>query len=246
MVWVKPNGEYWQICQNVDAAGVADGLGYWKNYAGFQVTPTIGNSTRNEVAGVYHLAVTQDYFCCMHQGGDHNVLSVDMTYADGQDVCAAPGSNQLTRNDGVITGALAAVDSAGGVMSVVNPFGEDVYIDLLVPNRTTATSGACTIDYGVTPTNGTTLSDNLIDGQNANAAAAAENNLTNPGTNGKARQLWKSGIWVTGSVASGASAGLVGTYSIYFAHTARRKTIGVATGVRASNRTPTRLKIIPA
>jgi hypothetical protein len=114
------------------------------------------------------------------------------------------------------TGNLAAVDTAGGVFSWANPETSEILVEHVALKVTTKTTAACTVDVGTTATNATTLSDNLIDGKDINAAAGTFSNLESGGTNGKAGQRLAAGKWVTGSVASGASAGLVGTYEIYY------------------------------
>lgn len=114
------------------------------------------------------------------------------------------------------TGALAAVDTAGGVFAWQNPEAGYILVEHAVLNVTTKTTGACTIDVGTTAVSAATLSDTLIDGKDINAAAGIFTNDESAGTNGKPFKRLVSGKWVTGSVASGASAGLVGTYEIYY------------------------------
>lgn len=115
------------------------------------------------------------------------------------------------------TGALAAVDTAGGLFAWANPESGTILVEHVALVVTTKTTGTCSADVGVTAVNATTLSDNLIDGQDINAAAGTFTNGANPGTNGKSAQRLATGKWVTGSVVSGgASAGLVGTYEIYY------------------------------
>ena len=106
--------------------------------------------------------------------------------------------------------ALAAVDTAGGVFAWQNDEDASILVTGLFLDVTTKTSAACTVDCGTTATSATTLSDTLIDGLDINAATGLFDNITDKGTNGKSRQKLASGKWVTGSVASGASAGLVG------------------------------------
>jgi hypothetical protein len=81
---------------------------------------------------------------------------------------------------------------------------------------TTQTTGACTLDCGPAA-NATTLNDTLIDGANP-AAAGTFNHTKHAGTNGLGSSHLGSTQYVTGSVASGASAGIVGfAYISYFA-----------------------------
>ena len=114
------------------------------------------------------------------------------------------------------TGALAAVDTAGGVFSWANPETGSIIVEHVAVVTTHVATSACTVDCGTTAATATTLSDNLIDGKDVNAAIGTFTNLESAGTNGKAGQRLASGKWVTGSVASGASAGIVGTYEIYY------------------------------
>lgn len=111
--------------------------------------------------------------------------------------------------------ALAAVDTAGGLFAWKNPEGVAIFVNRIELDVITDPSGACTADLG-SAANGTTLSDNLIDGLDIGTAAGLFDNLGNPGTNGKTRQKLTSSQWVTGSVASGASAGLVGFAYIHY------------------------------
>ena len=116
-----------------------------------------------------------------------------------------------------VTGALAAVDTGGGIFSWQNPESGAILVQHLVLNITTKTAGACSIDAGTTATNGTTSSDTLIDGKDINAATGIFTNDESAGTNGKPFKRLAAGKWVTGSmVAGGATAGLVGTYEIYY------------------------------
>ena len=116
-----------------------------------------------------------------------------------------------------VTGALAAVDTGGGIFSWANPEDGDIIVEHVALVVTTKTTGACSADVGTTATNATTSSDNLIDGKDINAASGTFTNLESAGTNGKAAQRLAKGKWVTASVvAGGASAGLVGSYEIYY------------------------------
>jgi len=116
-----------------------------------------------------------------------------------------------------VTGALAKIDTAGGLFAWANPEAGDIIVEHIALIITTKTTGACSADVGTTATNATTLSDNLIDGKDINAAAGTFTNLESAGTNGKPAQRLAKGKWVTGSVvSSGASAGLVGSYEIYY------------------------------
>lgn len=120
------------------------------------------------------------------------------------------------RNVKVAVVPLTAVDTAGGLFAWQNKDARAVIVDRIVVDITTPSSGACTADIGFTATSATTLSDNLIDGASLATSAKVLDNLDDKGTNGKAKQKVASGKWVTGSVASGASAGVVGNAYIHY------------------------------
>jgi len=109
---------------------------------------------------------------------------------------------------------LAAVDTAAGILSWANPESVPVIVTGVLVDVTTQSSGACTISIGTSAT-GTTSSANLIDTLSV-AAAGSFDNITDKGTNGKSRQRLAVGSYVTGSTASGASAGLVGNAYITY------------------------------
>lgn len=127
----------------------------------------------------------------------------------------AVGAVTFDRSVKVDKVALAAVDTGGGVFSWQNPEDAAIIVERVVIDVTTASTGACTIDVGVTATSATTVVDNLLDGQSV-AAVATLDNIENQGTNGKSVGRLASGKWVTASVASGASAGLVGSAYIHY------------------------------
>lgn len=107
-------------------------------------------------------------------------------------------------------GALAAVDTAGGVFSWVNPWSVPVMILGFTLEVTTQSTGACTLDAGVAA-NATTSDDTLLTGQSVAAAgifsATAKVRLDEAGGTADT---------VTVSMASGATAGLVGrAYVMY-------------------------------
>lgn len=106
--------------------------------------------------------------------------------------------------------ALAAVDTGGGIFAWQNDESSSIIVIRVGLDVTTAATAACTVDVGTTATSATTSADNLIDGLDVNAAAGVFDNITDKGTNGKSRQKLAAGKWITGSKASGASAGLVG------------------------------------
>ncbi|MBI5964929.1 MAG: hypothetical protein HY863_15730 [Chloroflexi bacterium] len=111
--------------------------------------------------------------------------------------------------------ALAALDTAGGVLGLANPEGVDLIVTRVVVDVTTKSTSACTVDAGIAA-NGTTSADNLLDGLDVGTAAGTFDNVADVGTNGKARKKWTSGQFLTISKASGAAAGLVGNAYIEY------------------------------
>jgi len=107
--------------------------------------------------------------------------------------------------------AMAVVDTAGGVAAFENPLDVAILITRLVLEWTTQSTGACTLSAGVAA-DATTLNAGLVSGQSV-ASAAGTVSSTVPkrcAANGV------SGSFVTVSVASGASAGLVGRVYIEY------------------------------
>ncbi len=117
------------------------------------------------------------------------------------------------------SGALTPVDTAGGVFAWQNPEDQAILVRRVSIDVTTATAGACTVDAGPAA-DGTTLNDTAIDGLDVGAAAVLGDNIRTPGTNGleSFRVAANGGAadWITGSVASGASAGIVGRFQIEY------------------------------
>ena len=96
-------------------------------------------------------------------------------------------------------------DTAGGICAVANPFGTSV--NILAGGQlaiTTASTGACTAQFGVAA-NATTSSASLF----AAASMAATGLFTTIGN-----VTWSTTQFITGSTATGASAGLVGTIAV--------------------------------
>lgn len=127
-----------------------------------------------------------------------------------------PATETSYRSDIIVKVPLAAVDTAGGVFAWQAPANTAVIVTRVELDVTTESTGACTIDVGTTATSAVTSSDNLIDGISVATAAGLYSNLKNAGTNGKADQKLAAAKWVTGSVATGASAGIVGFAYIHY------------------------------
>lgn len=109
-----------------------------------------------------------------------------------------------------LTGATGTVTTSVRT-SVANPAGKQVLIQGIAFVATTQSSGACTVDVGVAA-DGTTVGDNLIDGQSVAAAGV----LATPGTNGAQQRLWGASEFVNLNVASGTITGLVGYLAIQY------------------------------
>lgn len=112
--------------------------------------------------------------------------------------------------------ALTAVTgtTAGGVLSLANPEGADLIVTRLILDITTPSTGAATVDAGIAA-DGETSSDILIDGASVATAAKVLDNVSDGGSNGKARQKWSASQYLT-ITASATLAGLVGNAYIEY------------------------------
>ena len=111
---------------------------------------------------------------------------------------------------------LAAVDTAGGI-AAWTPGARKLLHHVLL-DVTTKSTGASTTDCGIAA-NATTLNDTLIDGADTGTAAALfdSSDGTDNGTNGVAKTRAVGATEsVTCSIASGASAGIVGNLYIFY------------------------------
>ena len=129
---------------------------------------------------------------------------------------AAVGTVTYDRSPKMAKVALAALDTGGGVFAWANPEAVSILITRVLLDITTKATAACTVDVGTTATSATTSSDNLLDGVDVGTAAGLFGSINEAGTNGKSRQKLAAGKWVTGSMASGAAAGLVGSAYIEY------------------------------
>ncbi len=139
-----------------------------------------------------------------------------ITTADLSQLHAAAAGAASSRAPKIAKVALAAVDTAGGVFAWQNPEAVTVVVDRLQIDATTAATAACTLDCGPTAVSAATLNDTLIDGLDVHTAVILADNLLAPGTDGVAQVKVATGKWITGSTASGASAGLVGSAYIHY------------------------------
>lgn len=122
----------------------------------------------------------------------------------------------MSEQTGALKAALTAATTTavGGVLSLVNPEGADVIIKRVTLDITTASTGAATVDAGI-DTDGTTSSDNLLDGLDVNAAAGVFDNVDDQGTNGQSCVKWPAGEYLV-ITASATVAGLVGNAYIEY------------------------------
>lgn len=105
----------------------------------------------------------------------------------------------------------ATVTTAGAVLALANPEGRDLYVTRLILSIPDPSDGAATVDAGIAA-NGTTSSDNLIDGKSM-ATAGVFDNIKDAGSNGKAGQKWASDAYLT-ITASATLAGMTGAEAI--------------------------------
>lgn len=106
-----------------------------------------------------------------------------------------------------------ALTSGGAICSILNPQGVDLIITRALLDISTQSIGAATASVGVGST-ATTSSANLIDTKSV-AAAGLFDNITDGSTNGKARQIWPAGQYVT-VTGSATTAGMVGNLILQF------------------------------
>ena len=116
----------------------------------------------------------------------------------------------MAEQSGALKIALGALDTTGGIFNEENTDAHARYITRLVLHVTTKATAACTLDVGIDD-DGATVVDNLIDGLDVNTAAGSFDNIKNPGSNGLAGRVWPAGQFLTGSMKTGAAAGLVGS-----------------------------------
>lgn len=247
--YVYENGpNLWQFVKIVDAANAAVGdILYWKSKAARTVTPTIGNSSAGEVAGVATaIAAAANDYVVVKQRGLFDVKANGL-FARGVPVMGDSGSNRVVPFGTRARVPLVAVTTtaAGGVLTWQNPFTHALRIIRLGIDRTTKSTGAGSADFGVATTVAT--NDTLLDGLDMAAAEAFADNIMNPGTNGLAAVSLAAGSYVTGT-ASATLAGLVGFAYIDFIHRAaiNAQQIGVAQAAISTGKVSTLLDIIPA
>jgi hypothetical protein len=115
---------------------------------------------------------------------------------------------------GVAKVPLVASDAAAGVFSWRNMENATIIVDRVVLYVSTKSTGACTLDIGKAATE--ILNDTLLDGVDVGTAAGSFDSMKDAGTNGAGAASVAQGQYVTGSKASGATAGLVGYVFIFW------------------------------
>lgn len=115
----------------------------------------------------------------------------------------------------VVKAALAPGNANAFSFAIANPEGAKCLIHKVLLDVTTAGgTGSSVMDVGVAA-NGTTASDNLIDGADLNADALYDN-VTDNGANGKSRQRWGATEFVTGRILVAHAAALAGNVYVLY------------------------------
>jgi hypothetical protein len=99
--------------------------------------------------------------------------------------------------------ANGGTDTAGGLTSWQNNLGYDIIVTGFVLDVTTVATAACTASFGQTATSGVTSATTFLSAKDVNAATGS---FPNAATLSKKVPV---NTWITGSVGTGASAGLV-------------------------------------
>lgn len=147
---------------------------------------------------------------------DDDVLKFDSSVSSGYFKLDTTPVKQAFEN--VYSVALTdagAVTTAGGVVKLQNPETTSIIVTQVIVDLTTAATAAATVDIG-TDTDGTTSSDNLIDGLDINAATGVFDNITDGGTNGKTRQKLGADEYIVATVKTGDMSDAVGTLYIKY------------------------------
>ncbi len=195
------------------------------DYGGTKVTATAAEI--NKLDGVSSGTVTASKAVVVGANKNVDVLAIaDLKLGAGAGTSVTSTAAELNTLDGITSTTtelnllhgtdrivrvaevdLSAVDTAGGLFAW-SP-GAAAIVKGLFLDVTTKATAACTVDCGVAA-NGTTSNDTLIDGLDVNAATGLFSNIIDHGTNGLAHVRCGATQYVTGSVATGASAGIVG------------------------------------
>ena len=118
----------------------------------------------------------------------------------GQEQPVAGGSTVAFHGSSYLKATLGTLAGTGGLLAVVNPFGEDVIIGRTIIDVTAGVGAGTAYLWFGTGTSNSTFGNNLLDQVTATSAIVLDN-ITDKGTNGKSRQLWSSGTFITGTCA---------------------------------------------
>jgi hypothetical protein len=146
---------------------------------------------------------------------------LSFTAAQFNQVMAAFGTVTFDRGVKVAKMALSGATihaGTGGVIAWANPEASAILITRVILDITTVSTGASTIDVGVTETSATTTSDTLLDGIDGNAATGVFDSMNaalDSGANAKAQKL-AAAKWVTIDEKTGDTTGLVGNLYIEY------------------------------
>lgn len=129
-----------QCFQLVDTSNVANDIVYRKSTGGtFTATGTVGNSSRNEVAGIVTTAVAVNQYTLLQQGGSRSVkytgtaalvavrgslVIPDSVGANSADVVNAGVAIVLAGNNNILPIGVAQAAAGGGTIStflIINP-----------------------------------------------------------------------------------------------------------------------------
>lgn len=183
------------ILRAITVAGVAGSIAdvgkevYLTDDGTFTVAAqTSGN--RRHIVGIITRYVTATTFDVLTYSFTDNLLRY--SGAGGELTPVGNGHIELLKVS--VTGA--NVTTGGGLAAIANKWGAEVVIVRCALQRTTKSTGAAAADIGVAA-DATTSSDILIDGVALGATEATEDNVSDGGTNGKARQKWGSTQFVT-------------------------------------------------
>lgn len=102
----------------------------------------------------------------------------------------------------IAVGSTATGTTAGGIASVVNPTGQDVWIDNCILAPSVVSDAAGTVDIGVAAT--VASNDTLLDGADMNALTAVHK-VTGTGNASPEATLWPAGYYLTVTKATGAA-----------------------------------------
>lgn len=92
----EKGGKRYQCAKVVDAIATQYNLLYWKNYASYEATPTIANSSRNELAGVIKNTIAAaNTYVWLQQGGLSIVKAGAGVFARGTMALSDTANNQV-------------------------------------------------------------------------------------------------------------------------------------------------------